>query len=204
MNFLRNLMLLAVFVCNAGLAHAATITPDISGQAGVVTELLPPAGTAIFPDSITVFGGGDAEGTLSAPNGLFNVFDGSISTNFDSDPLDIAFANPIYALQFNVGITDVDGIFLSGTLSLSVSGEVFDYVLGGGGYEAVAIASNVGFQSASLSIFDFDTNASSIAFIDANAISVSTIAPIPLPAGGLLMLTGLLFVIGARRRVSET
>lgn len=198
MFLLRSFVLLCALSIAPSYASAATISSDITGQAGVLSQTLPPAGASDFPDSVTVFAGTVAEGTLSAPNGLFNL-GASLSTSLDSDPLEISFLQDVYGVQFNLGITDEFGGFLTGTVALAIGAEVFNFALDASGYEALAVTSNVGFQNATLSILNFDTNASAIAFSDSNAVLAATMAPIPLPAGGLLLLSGLMVLMGRFR-----
>lgn len=189
----------------AGAAQAATIVADITGLPGVQTETLPPAAYA-DPGPATVFAGSAIQGSLSAPDGLFDT-GVSLSTNLDSDPISASFAAPLAGLQFTAAITDEFGDYLDGTITLAVAGEMFDFVVDSGGPDDIGVTSDTGLSGATLSISAFDTNASAVAFLDLSTIRALT-APtgpmpvIPLPGSAALLLGGLAGLGALRRRVA--
>lgn len=197
---LRTLALAVTVTFAVHAAEAAVVKADISGAAGVQSQALPPLGTGQFVPAVTIFAGETFEGTISAPLDLFNT-GVSLSTLVDSDPFNLSFGAPIFGLQFSGGITDEFGGFLSGIATLTVDGMSLDYDLDGSGPQDIGALSTTAFSSAMLSLTSFDVSASAIAFLDADAILVTNVNPIPLPSSAVMLLSVLAFgVMTARRR----
>ena len=176
-------------------ATAVVTEADLTGHPGLMTAGF--GGLSGVFSGTTLFAATPEEASLTAPNDLF-ADGGVLSTNFDLDPISNSCAGPVFAFGFTGGIADLALGGVSGTLRITVDGQVFDKAVPADLDTTFGFLSDVGFTTASIEVLDYDLNATSIAFVGLQDMSASA-TPIPLPAGVLLLGTAVA-ALGLRRR----
>lgn len=172
-------LLLALFTSQT---HAATALFDDLAEGGLLAPLTRLSGTP-------------SEMVLDAPGGLWGTGSGALSTTFDLDPITITFASPVRSATLRAGIIDLAYFGFGGTLQFDsdIGSQTFALT----GIDPILYTGAAPFSSLTLSILTFDPSFSAVAFVGINSVS-TVLAPIPLPAGGLLLLCALASGFGLR------
>jgi PEP-CTERM motif len=160
------------------------------------------AGQAAFsaPASLSLSGGSPTVSyQISAPNLLYINQDqfgnNAVGNNVQSDNVTVSFTTPVYALGAEFYLTDISGNDVAGTTSIIFSDGTTGNITStasGAPYGFLGVTSTTPITSLTI-----DANASGFVNM-ANFYTSAT--PVPEPATGLVLLTGIAGLACARRR----
>lgn len=181
-------------------AGAAVMPADVSGDPGVVEQDLTPGGPPFNMDSIPLFPGSFASGTVSSDGSLFLLSGTVLSTVVEGDSILFKFDDPVGAFTLSGGAIGYAPVFVTGRVRLSVLGQNFDFDTTDGTATRFGVRSDDPFSSVEVTLLDYDLTAASVGFLGLTRAYVAPAAPVPLPGGMALWLTGGAVLALARRR----
>ena len=195
MRAISTTMLVLVLAMGPAAAALAPVTDPADLPAGSFSADFSDlaAGTS---GPLTRLAGTPGELELAAPGGLFADGAGLLSTTFDADPITFTFTEPVPGFAIEGGIVGELFHYLDGGVEFSVGGESLAFDVAATGAAFAGVLSDTPFTSASVSILDFDTDASSAAFL-----GLESVTAVPVPAAAPLFATALAGLAAwARRR----